>query len=289
MRKVKIAVDSTLDLSKELIEEFDIDVWPLTLSFGPNEVYYDGIDITTEELYQKVEEKKVLPKTSAATPGELYKIFKQYLDDGYDLIYTGIGSKLSSSYNNAMMAREELEAEDRIEVIDSGNLSTGIGLLVLKACKYRDEGLNVHEIADEVRKFVPLVKSQFLVKTLDYLHKGGRCSGVAKLLGNILKIKPLIVVRDGSMSVGAKPRGKMINCISSLIDMLKEDLGNIDEDFVFVTHSIADEEAAILVPQVKTLCPGMRVEETRAGGIISTHCGPGTIGILWINKEKTAC
>ena len=283
MNKVVIIVDSTCDLPKDVIESNKIEIVPLTVNF-PDETYYDGVDITTPELYKMVSEKGILPKTAAITLGEIYNVFEKWIDAGYDIIYTGISSHMSKSYENAVMMSKEF-ADGRIEVVDSGNLSTGIGLLVLKACKWRDEGKDVHEIARLMRETVPHVRSQFIVDTMEYLHKGGRCSSVAKLFGTILKIKPLIVVREGKMSVGGKPRGKIEACLDKLVEMVVEDKDNIDLETVFVTHSEADTSCAYLMEKVKEVLPEANVMESRAGCIISTHCGPGTIGVLYILKH----
>ena len=164
MNKVVIIVDSTCDLPKEVVEEKGIVIVPLTVNF-PDATYYDGVDITTDKLYELVAEKNILPKTAAITLGEIYNVFEKYINLGYDIIYTGISSYMSKSYENAVMMSKEFE-EGRIEVVDSGNLSTGIGLLVLKACKWREEGKNVHEIADLMRETVPYVRSQFIVDTM---------------------------------------------------------------------------------------------------------------------------
>ena len=282
MNKVKIICDSTCDLPKELLEELDVEMSPLQINFGVSESYYDN-ELTVDELYKKVEEKKILPKTSAKTPGEYHELFKKWTDQGYDVLYTGIGGAISSSHRNGVMMAEEFDGH--VEVFDSQNLSTGIGLLILKACKFRDQGDDVHEIVRKLNEIAPRVRSQFAIKTMEFLYKGGRCSGVAKLLGTILKIKPVIAVRDGVMSVYGKPRGKMVIALDFLLDMLKEAGNNVDPDCIFVTHSKADEEAEYLLPKVKEMHPEAKVMETKAGCIISTHCGPGTIGILWINKE----
>ena len=283
MNKVVIIVDSTCDLPKDIVEKNELVIVPLTVNF-PDQTYYDGVDITTDKLYKLVEEKNVLPKTAAVTLGEIYNVFEKYINLGYDIIYTGISSHMSKSYENAVMMSKEFE-EGRIEVVDSGNLSTGIGLVVLKACKWREEGKNVHEIANLMRETVPYVRSQFIVDTMEYLHKGGRCSSVAKLFGTILKIKPLIVVREGKMSVGGKPRGKIEACMDKMVEMLEEDRENVDLDAVFVTHSEADDYCEYLVQRVKETVPNANVLTSRAGCVISTHCGQGTIGVLYILKH----
>jgi len=282
MNKIAIIVDSTCDLTKELIEKNNIVVVPLTVNFS-DESYHDGVDITTKELYEKVAVKGELPKTAAITIGEIYNIFEKYIEEGYDIIYTGIASSMSKSYENAVMTAQEFP-EGRIEVVDSQNLSTGIGLVVLKACKWRDEGKTVSEIANLMRETVPYVRSQFVIDTMEYLHKGGRCSGVAKLFGSIFKIKPIIAVRDGKMGVSSMPRGTITMGLNKMLDMYKEDCNNIDEDYVFVTHSMADESCEYVMEKAKAIKDANYVE-TKAGCVISTHCGPGTIGILYILKH----
>lgn len=283
MNKVVIIVDSTCDLPKDIIEQNEIVVVPLTVNY-PDVSFYDGVDITTPELYKMVEQRGELPKTAAITLGEIYNVFEKYINLGYDIVYTGISSYMSKSYENAVMMSKEFE-EGRIEVVDSLNLSTGIGLVVMKACKWRDEGKNVHEIAELMRETIPYVRSQFIVDTMEYLHKGGRCSSVAKLFGTILKIKPLIVVREGKMSVGGKPRGKIEACLDKLVEMVIEDKDNIDLETVFVTHSEADSSCAYLTGKVQEVLPEANILTSRAGCIISTHCGPGTIGVLYILKH----
>ena len=283
MRKIKIIVDSTCDLPKDLVTKYDIEVVPLSVNFS-DVTYYDGKTITTKELYKLVQEKNELPKTAAVTPGELFLTFEQYIDEGYDIIYTGIGSSMSKSYENAVLMSKEFP-EGRIEVVDSKNLSTGISLIVLKACKWREEGKNVHEIAELMRETVPYVRSQFVIDTMEYLHKGGRCSGVIRLVGTILKIKPIIEVRDGKMEVGAKPRGKIEFGLDKLAEMLSSDRENVDLDTIFITHSEAIKSCEYLIEKVKEIVPDANVLVANAGCVISTHCGPGTIGVLYILKH----
>lgn len=285
MNKIQIIVDSTVDMPWEFLKEKNVVVSPLSLNFGGIEEYEDGKTMTVDGLYKKVEETGKLPKTRAKTPGEYEKLFMQYIDQGYDVIYTGIGGKFSSSFQTGTNVAMSLE-KGVVEVVDSENLSSGIGLIIMKAIKWRDEGLDVHEVAKRMREFAKLVKSQFAVETMEYLYKGGRCSSVAKIFGTVLKIKPVIAVRDGAMTVLHKPRGKMIVALDKLLEMLQEDGDNVDPDMIFITHSKADESAKYLVPKVKAMHPEANVMETVAGCIVSCHCGPGTIGILWANKVK---
>ena len=168
-RKVIIASDSTCDLSPELIKEYDVKIIPLYINFE-NESYKDNLEINLDQLYQKVQEKNEMPKTSTVPPKEFHDFFKKFVDEGYDVFYTGIGSELSSTFQTAVIVSEDFDGH--VVCVDSGNLSTGIGLLVLKACTFRDQGMNVNEIAEKVSDIVPRLKVQFVVETLEYLHKG---------------------------------------------------------------------------------------------------------------------
>ena len=288
MNKVKIISDSSCDLSQELLKEFDIEIIPIYVIFGDKE-YIDGVEIKTEEIYKKVEETNMLPKTSAITQFQFEEVFKKWVDLGYDVIFTGISGKMSRCYQTAILAQKEIDPDgNRVFVVDSMNLSTGIGLLLLKAAKDRDNGLDAKTIAENMEYNAKRAKVQFAIERMDYLHKGGRCSSTAKIFGTLLKIKPIIFVRDGAMSVGMKPLGKMKVALDKMYKMLEEDLkkDNVDPEFIFVTDSIAPESREYLLPKVKELCPNSRVLTTIAGGTVSSHCGPGTIGILYICKEE---
>ncbi len=288
MNKVKIITDSTCDLGKDLANKYDVEVIPLFVTFD-EESYRDGEDITTEELYEIIEKKKKLPKTAAIDMVTITDRFKYWLDLGYDVIFSGISKQMSRTYENAIMAKDELsEYGDRIFIVDSMNLSTGIGLTILKACKMRDEGLGAKEIATKMEEIVTRVKAQFGIETMEYLYKGGRCSGVARFMGTLLKIKPIIFVRDGKMSVGMKPIGKMKVALDKMINMFLEDYknGNVDLDNVFITHSIAYESEKYIREKLEAEVKDMNIISTVAGGVISSHCGKGTIGILYITKNK---
>lgn len=277
MRKINIITDCTSDLSPELLAQNNIKVVPLLVTFG-EESYRDGIDLTTQELYQKVEQYKTLPKSAAVPPAQYHEIFSQYPKDE-DVIFMGIGAGFSGNYQNALLASQDF---DNVYVVDSGNLSSGIGLLLLKICKFRDEGLSTQEIIQKIDEIRPLVRTQFAINTMDYLHMGGRCSGTAKIFGTLLKIKPIIKVVDGKMIVAKKPHGKYERALDALLDYVKDDLDNLDLDNIFVTHSLADDDAKYLLSELKKLVKVKNIYETKASGVISTHCGPRTIGILYI-------
>lgn len=288
MRKILITTDSTCDLSKEIIEQYNIKIIPLHVNFT-DKSYKDIEEISIKELYEQVEVTKELPKTAAASPGEFIEFFAPYIEEGYDIFFTGISSKMSTTYQNAIIATEEFP-EGRIRIVDSGNLSTGIGLLVLKACKFRDEGLDLETIASKVEALVPYVKSQFVIRTLDYLHKGGRCSSITMFFGSMLRIRPRIIVRNKEMKVGHKTIGFMKTAVAQMTNVFIKDLPNIDKDFVFVTDSLSADisynEIDKTFKENDVYNKVKNVYHTNAGCVIGSHCGPGTIGILYIMQEE---
>lgn len=283
MNKVIIIADSTVDLTPELIKKHNIVTVPLIVRFD-EEIYYDNETITPDELYEKVKIKGELPKTAAVAPQTFIDLFKPYIEQGCDILFSGIGAKMSSTIQNAIIASNEFP-EGRIFVLDSGNLSTGTGLLILKMCKYRDEGKSAKEIFDLVSPLVTKVSAQFAVDTLEYLHKGGRCSGASKIFGTIFHIHPIIKLVDGGMIVYKKPRGAYKAALNELVNEIKGDYPNVDLDHIFVTHSGMDQNLInYLYEEVSKVVGQDHVYITRAGCVISSHCGPGTIGVLYIKK-----
>jgi len=288
MNKVRIVGDSTIDLTKEMIKKFDVMILPLHVAFeGDTNDYHDGFDIDSETLYTKVENNKgTTPKTGAVNVGEFVVAFKKLIDEGYDIIFTGIGSKLSSTYQNAVLASKEFP-EGRIKVLDSGSLSTGTALLVLKMCEYRDQGLSVQEIYDKVEKLVPLISAKFCIETLTYLYRGGRCSGMTMIVANALHIHPVAKMVDGKLIVYKNPRGPYEKAVDEQINEFMEDLPYIDKSCVFITHSgrIEGYDQYIYDRIVKYIDP-KNIYITCAGCTVCSHCGPKTIGILYIlNKH----
>ncbi len=282
MGKVVVYADSTCDLSEELIMEHNIGIIPLYVTFG-EEIFKDKLEINPDILYKKVSQKGIMPKTSAAPMGDYYEVFKQELDKGNEVVFFSIGSTLSSSINNARTAAEELDAS-KILVIDSLNLSTGIGLQVLKAAKFAKEGKTLAEIKTEIEKVTPNVRSKFAVDSLEYLHKGGRCSGASRLFGTLLQIKPVIEVQQsGKLDVLTKCKGKK-KALNVMLDDIIANKDRVDLDYIMVTHTYADDEAVMLQAKLKEEFPSATVAITTAGCVISSHCGKGTIGILYILK-----
>ena len=281
---IHIITDSTNDLDLDTITKHHIEVLPLYVNFS-DESFKDGVDITTKELYELVEKKNELPKTAAIPQHTFVEVFQAYVAAGDEILFTGISKQMSRTYENAVLAAKEVD-EKKIFIVDSMNLSTGIGLLVLKACKYRDQGFSAKEIAEALEKDNKRVLSQFAIERMDYLYKGGRCSGMAKLFGTLLKIKPIIAVRDGKMHVAKKPHGKMRVALDSMIEQLKNDLPRLDRDVVVITHSLAFEYCDYIKSNISKFLGDIPILCTVAGCVISSHCGQGTIGILYmVNKE----
>lgn len=284
MNKVVIMADSTSDLTQSLIQSRDIKIIPLYVNFG-EQSYKDGTDITTEELYKKVDELGYLPKSSAISPGDFMMAFEPYIEQGYDIVLLTIGSKISGTYQAALVAKDTFEA-NRVHVIDTNNLSSGSGLLVLKACDLRDQGLSASDIKQAVDQITPRVRSQFAIQTMDYLYKGGRCSALSMFLGSVLAIKPVIQVNDGKLDVYKKSVGKMTRALDIMLEDYFNLFDQIDKDYVMITNSLADKSAEYMKNKImeKGLVPNQLLE-TEAGCVISTHCGKGTIGILYILKD----
>jgi DegV family protein with EDD domain len=282
MNPVRLISDSTCDLSKEQIAKHDIRIVPLFVRFG-EESFLDGVDLTPEEMYRQVALRGVLPKTAAASPGMFVEVFEQAIREGCDVVYVGIGSKFSATFQSAVVAKDMVDAS-RVHLIDSANLSSGSGLLLLKAAKLRAEGKNAQEIANAIHALVPHVRTQFVISTMDYLHKGGRCSGMQALFGTLLKIKPIIKVVDGAMAVGKKPRGSIQVAVDLLMEELLEKLDDLDMEAVMITHSMAHETAEYVKRRLLAKLPAEILFETNAGCVISSHCGEGCIGILYLVK-----
>lgn len=279
---VKVISDSTCDLSKELLEKYDISILPLHILLGEDE-YEDGRDITIEEIYEWSEAHKETPKTSAPSIERTIELFEPYVKKGDEIVCFSISGTMSSSGNIMRMAAEQLEAESSIHVIDSQNLSTGIGLLVVEAAAMAKEGRTSQEIVQKMEELIPRVRASFVVDTLVYLHRGGRCSGLAAMAGGALKLHPRIQVVDGVMQSAKKYRGSIEKVILSYVKDMEEDLKTADGTRVFITHSGCDKEIVEQVRQyLKDLDVFAEIWETRAGGVVSSHCGPGTLGVLFI-------
>lgn len=279
---VKIIADSTCDLSKELLEKYEISILPLHIVLGDKE-YKDGLEILPDEIYAWSNANKEAPKTSAASISDAMELFESNLKNHGEIVCFSISGQMSTTVNVMRMAAEELDAEDKIHIIDSENLSTGGGLLVIEAAIMASAGKSGKEIANAIEQLKPQVRASFIVDTLTFLHRGGRCSGVAALAGGALKLHPKIVVESGGMKPDKKYRGKMSSAILTYAKELEPQLKDAKTDRVFITHSgCTDEIIQNIYDFVKELNLFDEILITRAGGVISSHCGPGTLGVLFI-------
>lgn len=281
---IRIVADSTCDLSKELVEKYDITILPLHIILGEEE-FLDGVTITPDEIYKWSDANNITPKTSAAGIEDTQNVLKPILDAGDEVVMFSIASGMSTTINVFRMAVQELEAEDRVRVIDSANLSTGIGLQVIEAACMAREGKSLDEIVSVIEEIKPRVRASFVVDILTYLHRGGRCSGLAALAGGMLKLHPRIVVKNGVMGPDKKYRGKINSAIMNYVQDMEEDLLKAKKDRVFITHSGCDKESVESVrAYLESLNVFDEILETRAGGVVSSHCGPGTLGVLFIEN-----
>lgn len=281
---IKIVSDSTCDLSTELVEKYNVQIAPLHIVLGEKE-YLDRVEISPDEIYAWADANEDTPKTSAIGFEDAMDIMKPLVDTEDEMIIFNISGKMSTTVNVFRMVAEELELEDKVTVIDSENLSTGIGLLVLKAATMVKEGKTRAEICETIEAIKEKVSASFVVDTLTYLHRGGRCSSVAALAGGVLKLHPKIVVSNGSMSADKKYRGKMSNVIMDYVKDMEDKLKQADKSRVFITHSGCEQE---IIDKVYAYLEDMNYFDeilvTRAGGVISSHCGPGTLGVLFVEK-----
>ena len=272
-----ISADSVCDLSEQLIDQHNIPIIPLLVGLG--ETYYeDGVNIVPDDIYQYVAQNKVLPKTAARGPQEYIDFFTKLTAGGDEVIHFSISADMSSSYQNARIAAAEV---GNVHIVDSRSLSTGIALLILDACKMRAEGKGCDDILAEMERRIPLVRASFVVDTLDYLKMGGRCSSVAALGANMLRLHPRIDVVEGKMIAGTKYRGPMTKVIPNYAkDVLAAQ--NIRSENVFITHANCDNATVAAVrAAVGKLGIFKNIYETRAGSTINSHCGQGTLGVLF--------
>lgn len=281
----KIIADSTCDLSKDLLEKYDIDILPLHILLGEEE-YLDGVNITPKEIFAWSDANKTTPKTSAIGMNGPIELFQTYVDAGQEVVCFSISDEMSTTGNIMRMAVEEMEARDKVKIVNSANLSTGIGLMVIEAAIMAKKGESAQAIADRMEELKPLVRASFVVDTLVYLYRGGRCSGLAAMAGGALKLHPRIIVEEGKMKPGKKYRGNMNKVVMDYVKDMEESLKQAKRDRVFITHSGCDKE---LVNEVRDYLTSMNhfdeILETVAGGVISSHCGPGTLGVLFIEGK----
>lgn len=283
--KILIASDSTTDLPPELVERYHIKIIPLGVTLG-EKTYTDGVDIDPDAIYRHYTQTGELPKTSAVNIAEFLNFFRQYTQQGYSIVLFTISAEFSSTFNNARLAAQDF---DNVFVVDTRNLCTGGGLLVVNAAEMAEQGKSAAEIALESVRLVPYVDSSFVIDSLEFLHKGGRCSAVAALGANLLHLKPCILVRNGRMTVGKKYRGKFAAVLTQYISDHLGDGADVDPKRVFLTHAGCDSEIVdACLAQVRDILPQSEVVLSRAGCTISSHCGQNTLGVLFLRKTPLA-
>lgn len=277
---VKIVADSTCDLSADLIEKYDITIIPLCIVMGENS-YFDGIETTPEEIYKWADANKTTPKTAAVTIDNAASLLKPFMDEDREIVFFGISSQMSTTCNVVRLIGEEA-GYDKLHVIDSQSLSTGIGLQVLYAARLSMAGESAASIVEKAEKRRSAVSASFVIDTLTYLSRGGRCNSVTALLANTLKLKPEIVVKDGAMIVAKKYRGQLGSVLLKYVKDQEEALLAADKNCVFITHSGCSEDIVAPVKEyLESLSYFENIYVTRAGGVVSSHCGPGTLGVLY--------
>lgn len=281
MPKIKITCDSTCDLNEELYKRCNADIIPLGVLLG-EELRHDGVDVSVGELFDYVAKTGVLPKTSAISEYEYTNVWKKYVDDGFDVIHINISSEISACHQNAKIAADEL---GHVYPIDSRSLSSGSGILVLEAARLAEEGLEAKDIAEKLNELKTRIDVSFVLQTLEYLQKGGRCSSVLAFGANILKLRPEIVMENGSMDVGKKYRGSAEKSIVEYVKGRLDGRTDIDKSFIFVVNASVDSD---IVEEVKRMVKedyGFgTVYATVAGSTISSHCGPNTLGVMFVKK-----
>ena len=280
---IRILADSTCDLSKELLSQYSIDIIPLQILLGDRE-YEDGCGVTPAELFRWSDENKATPKTAACRQETAMAALEKHISAGDEVICFTISEHMSCTANVIRMAAQALEASDRVTAVDSASLSTGNGLLVVHAAEMAQQGATRAEIVKAVEDMKPRVRASFVVDTLTYLHRGGRCSGVAALLGGTLRLHPCISVVNGKMEPGKKYRGKMSRVIASYVEDIMPALLKADPKRVFITHAAcSDEIVQSICDRVRALNRFEEIIVTEAGCVISSHCGPGTLGVLFVD------
>ena len=280
-RKVKIVADSTCDLNPELLERYRIEVIPLNVNLGDKSCL-DGVDVHTPDLFEYYKKTGKLPTTSAPTPSYYEDFYQKWTQEGWEVVHFSISSELTVTPNIAKMAAEKF---DNIFPIDSRNVSNGMGILAIKAAELRDEGLSGKEIEQQILGMTGKVRTAFIISTLLYMYKGGRCTGVQALGANLLNLKPCIEVTDGKMGVTKKYRGNLENVLCKMAEDQLKGVQNLDLSRLMIIHYDAGDQAvAAITAKIKEYQSFQEIHINRCGCSVSVHCGPGTLGIIYMVK-----
>ena len=281
--KILLSADSTCDIGSKLKKKYNIHYYPFCINLDGKQ-YKDGINIQPQDIYEVYYRKNVLPKTAAIGSDEYINFFRPFVEQGFDIIHINLGSGISCAHQNCLLAAKEL---GHVYPVDSCNLSSGMGLLVLEAAQMIENGLDANSICVRLKNIIPKVHASFVLDTLKFLKAGGRCSSLASIGANIFKIKPCIEVNnsDGSMKVGKKYRGDLNKVLISYVDDVLDNRQNIRDDKMFIVNSGIDEEIANMVyKKVESLNYFKNIYTSTACCTISSHCGPNTLGIMYILK-----
>ena len=278
MEKIKIITDSTIDLPLDLIKEKGIEVLPLLINFG-EESYLDGVEINTKEMLDRIERENVLPTTAQVTPNRFEEVFKKYLDEGYKIVTLVLSSEMSGTYQSACIAKNMLDSDD-IVVIDSRNVTSGLGVLVLKACEFRDNGDNIFEIEEKIKNIIPKVKSSLSFESLENLVRGGRLSKTAGAIGSVLGLRLILEVKDGQMAVKDKVRGSK-KALKKVISDFEN--GNVDTNSPIVLLEILNEE---IYSGLKKYFEENNINyiDAKVGCTVGIHSGTRACGIFFVEK-----
>ena len=278
MEKIKIITDSTLDLPSDLIKEKNIEVLPLLINFG-EESYLDGVEINTREMLDRIERENILPTTAQVTPNRFEEVFKKYLDEGYKIVTLVLSSEMSGTYQSACIAKNMLDTDD-IVVIDSRNVTSGLGVLVLKACEFRDNGDNIFEIEEKIKSIIPKIRSSLSFESLDNLVRGGRLSKTAGAIGSVLGLRLILEVKDGQMAVKDKVRGSK-KALKKVISDFEN--GNVDINSPIVLLEILNEE---IYSGLKKYFEENNINyiDAKVGCTVGIHSGTRACGIFFIEK-----
>lgn len=281
MSIVKIFSDSTSDLPLGWKETYDIGIVPLYVVFQDG-TYKDGVDITPEEVYRRVAAGGALPKTAAPSPADFIAAFQPVISSGGDIVYVSLSSSLSSTYQNALLAAGEFP-EGRVRVVDSETLCGGIALLVMKAARAAVKGQSSAEIAAMLEQSRSRVETEFVVDNLNYLYMGGRCSGMQNLIGSLLKIRPVLRLIDGAIVPVSKIRGKKEKAVEQMLQNALAKAKDIDKELLIVAHTLAEEDAKYLENALRAQTDVNEIAVIHAGCVIGSHCGPATVGLMYMS------
>lgn len=282
-QKIILSSDSTCDLGDELKEKYNVNYYPFHIIIGDRQ-YQDGVDIKPNDIYKAYRERKILPKTAAIGVGEYIQYFRQFVDKGYKVIHINLGSGISSAYQNCCLAAKEFDGN--VYPINSCNLSVGVGLLVIEAAEMINKGMCAEDIQKEIQTLIPRVHSSFVLDTLEFLRAGGRCSALTSFSASLLKIKPCIEVENtsGGMHVGKKYRGSLEKVLTDYTYDILSKVDMMKKNRIFIVHSGIDKKLIDLV--YKKIEDTKRFKEIHiscASCTISSHCGPNTLGIMYMN------